>query len=269
MNFSEIHIRNLFEISRIVYNNPTPAELCSLLATRVCPTGEVSKVYLGTLRTDGFFRHVASFGYSLDSGIESLEVPLDSRRPIPDAYKKSTVVITKPESVKAEFPDFVQTDLNAPWSAIVAVPMYGGGYIFVFRLQGKVEDLQFAEVYFGAIRSLLSHYRFEEHLHPCGPTRNRSTKMPIVDSHKRELFGKELTVRQRTIFNLILEGFTNSSIAEQLSYSESLIRQETVVIYAKLGVSGRKELLPEEEKSNPEESSADSRKLARASIAIG
>lgn len=269
MDFSESHIRNLFEISRIVYNNPAPAELCSLLATRVCPSGEVSKVYLGSLRGDGFFRTISSFGYSIDSGVENYEIPLDSKRPIPKAYKNSKIVITKPEVVLSEFPDFVQTDLNAPWSAIVAVPMYGGGYIFVFRLQGKVEDLQFAEVYFGAIRSLLSHYRFEDHLHPCGPTRNRSTKMPIVDSHKRELFGKELTVRQRTIFNLILEGFTNSSIAEQLSYSESLIRQETVVIYAKLGVSGRKELLPEEEKSIPEESSADSRKLTRASIAIG
>ena len=257
MNFSEIHIRNLFEISRIVYNNPTPVELCSLLATRVCPTGEVSKVYLGTLRTDGFFRHVASFGYSLDSGIESLEVPLESRRPIPVAYKKSKVVITKPESVKAEFPDFIATDIRAPWSAIVVVPMYGGGYIFVFRLQGAIEDLEFAGLYFDAIRSILSHYRFEENIEECASTCRHKGKLPVSDPSKSELLGKELTTRQKTILSLIVQGMTNSSIADQLSYSESLIRQETVVIYAKLGVSGRKELIQE-----------DSSKFNRLSMAI-
>ena len=267
MDFSESHIRNLFEISRIVYNNPAPAELCSLLATRVCPTGEVSKVYLGSLRGDGFFRTITSFGYSIDSGVENYEIPIDSKRPIPEAYKKSKIVITKPEVVLSDYPDFVATDLRAPWSAIVAVPMYGGGYIFVFRLQGRIEDFQFAEIYFEAIRSILSHYRFEEHLQDCASTCAHRGKMPITDSTKSELFGKDLTKRQETILALIRLGHTNASIAEQLSYSESLIRQETVVIYAKLGVTGRRELLPEE-KSVVDESSEDSRKLTRASIAI-
>lgn len=268
MNFSESHIRNLFEISRIVYNSPAPAELCSLLATRVCPTGEVSKIYLGSLRADGYFRTIASFGYSIDSGVEKYEIPLDSKRPIPEAYKKSRIVITRPDVVTSEYPDFVATDLRAPWSAIVAAPMYGGGYVFVFRLQGAIEDFSLAEVYFDAIRSILSHYRFEEHLQDLDSSRAQRTKMPVMESSKSELFGKKLTSRQETILNLILEGLTNSSIAEKLSYSESLIRQETVVIYAKLGVTGRKELLLEEEKGDSDKSKEDSRKFTRTSVAI-
>lgn len=257
MNFSESHIRNLFEISRIVYNNPVPAELCSLLATRVCPTGEVSKVYLGSLGGDGLFRTIASFGYSIDSGVENYEIPIDSKRPVPEAYRKSKIVITRPETVLSEYPDFVATDLRAPWSAIVAVPMYGGGYIFVFRLQGKIEDFKFAEIYFDAIGSVLSHYRFEENIKDCASTCIHRGKLPVWDSSKRELFGKELTSRQKTILSLIVRGMTNSAIADQLSYSESLIRQESVVIYAKLGVSGRKELIQE-----------DSSKFNRSSMAI-
>lgn len=44
---------------------------------------------------------------------------------------------------------------------------------------------------------------------------------------------------------MIKEQKTNAAIASELGYSESLIRQETIIIYRKLGVSGRKDLLPE------------------------
>ncbi len=58
----------------------------------------------------------------------------------------------------------------------------------------------------------------------------------------------ELTERESQIEAFIKEGLTNAQIADQLGYSESLIRQETVSIYRKLGISGRKELLAEKMK---------------------
>lgn len=50
-----------------------------------------------------------------------------------------------------------------------------------------------------------------------------------------------LSERQNVILRLISEGRTNGDIAEILGYSESLIRQETIRIYAFLGCSGRQE----------------------------
>jgi DNA-binding NarL/FixJ family response regulator len=41
---------------------------------------------------------------------------------------------------------------------------------------------------------------------------------------------------------LIQEGKTNRTIALSMGYSESLIRQETMVIYRKLGIEGRRDL---------------------------
>jgi DNA-binding CsgD family transcriptional regulator len=55
----------------------------------------------------------------------------------------------------------------------------------------------------------------------------------IVQSH--------LTERQEVILRLISEGRTNADIAQLLGYSESLIRQETIRIYAHLGCDGRQE----------------------------
>ena len=69
----------------------------------------------------------------------------------------------------------------------------------------------------------------------------------------------ELTERQQLILKLIAEGRTNRDISEILGYSESLIRQETIRIYAHLGCSGRNEAariyktrlaLPQEESAN-------------------
>lgn len=54
-------------------------------------------------------------------------------------------------------------------------------------------------------------------------------------------YREPLSERQNLILKLISEGRTNAAIADVLGYSESLIRQETIRIYAKLGCSGRNE----------------------------
>ena len=53
---------------------------------------------------------------------------------------------------------------------------------------------------------------------------------------------KNLTLRQQRIVALIKDGETNSTIARILGYSESLIKQETIAIFRKLGISNRYEL---------------------------
>ena len=65
---------------------------------------------------------------------------------------------------------------------------------------------------------------------------------PLPTMQPKEKFGEKLTARQETIFEQIKLAKTNMQIALALGYSESLIRQETMTIYKKLGVSGRKEI---------------------------
>jgi DNA-binding CsgD family transcriptional regulator len=49
-----------------------------------------------------------------------------------------------------------------------------------------------------------------------------------------------LSNRQHKIVTMISEGRTNNQIAQELGYSQSTIRQETIKIYEILGVAGRK-----------------------------
>jgi DNA-binding NarL/FixJ family response regulator len=53
----------------------------------------------------------------------------------------------------------------------------------------------------------------------------------------------ELTQRQALIKNLMEKGYTNVAIANEIGFSESLVKQETMTIYSLLNISGRKELL--------------------------
>jgi DNA-binding NarL/FixJ family response regulator len=69
--------------------------------------------------------------------------------------------------------------------------------------------------------------------------------MGYLSGSKNQMGDVALTSRQWIILGAIRRGLTNSMIASELEFSESLIRQETVQIYRKMGVNGRKELLSE------------------------
>jgi len=50
-----------------------------------------------------------------------------------------------------------------------------------------------------------------------------------------------LTPRQRKILEMLIAKKTNKEIADELIYSVSTIKQETIAIYEKLGLRGRED----------------------------
>jgi DNA-binding NarL/FixJ family response regulator len=59
---------------------------------------------------------------------------------------------------------------------------------------------------------------------------------PVIDSNL-----SKLTPRQRKILEMLIETKTNQEIADELIYSVSTIKQETIAIYEKLGLRGRED----------------------------
>jgi len=51
----------------------------------------------------------------------------------------------------------------------------------------------------------------------------------------------QLTPRQKKILEMLIEKKTNKEIADELIYSVSTIKQETIAIYEKLGLRGRED----------------------------
>ena len=68
------------------------------------------------------------------------------------------------------------------------------------------------------------------------------SKIGKVSLEIGDLYGKPLTARQEEILKMIRAGETNDEIAEKIGYSASLVKQETMLIYSKLGISGRRDL---------------------------
>ena len=75
---------------------------------------------------------------------------------------------------------------------------------------------------------------------------NSKNDSPIPE-YKRSVDRKRTSIdmsnRQKVILEMLSKGATNSEIALEIGYSESLVRQETIEIYRILGVSGRRELI--------------------------
>ena len=245
MNFSDRQIHNLFEIARIVYLGPEPSELCTQLATRICPQGELAKVYLAKLNHDGLFRTVAAFGYAKESKIHEYQVGLVRTVPLSDAYLRSEVLILNKDELPIKYPTFQTLDQRSPWESLAVTPTASGGYVFVFRLQVPLVISKATQTYFEAIGKILSFYR-RENVQPVAMPIENSVPTSLNDASRQDEFkDRPLTKRQRTILALIQEGLTNSQIAEEIGYSESLVRQETILIYSKLGVRGRVDLRAE------------------------
>jgi DNA-binding NarL/FixJ family response regulator len=59
------------------------------------------------------------------------------------------------------------------------------------------------------------------------------------------------------IKKLMENGYTNIAISNEIGYSESLVKQETMAIFSILKVSGRKELLNSSETHEIEDSDQD------------
>ena len=245
MSFTDRQVKNLFEILKIVYLSPEPNELCALLATRVCPEGELAKVYLAKLEQDGYFRGLASFGYSKESRIHEYKVGLVRDVPMPDAYLRSEVIAFNKDELPTRYPNFQTLDQRSPWESLAITPTLGGGLVFVFRLQVALAKGKFTQLYFEAIANILSFYRKDSH--PLSLAINGKKKLEVQTNptDDDELRNRPLTKRQRTILALIQEGLTNSQIAGSIGYSESLVRQETILIYSKMGVRGRVDLRAE------------------------
>lgn len=240
MFFPDPHGELFFSLANFLLRKPIPEELCEFLAMYVCPTGELARVYLGRLDNDAVIRTESAFGYSTESNVMSITTPLELDRPMPESLRKNRILLFSKEEVLYRYRNYEPLDSKATWSSMVTVPI-ASNYVFLFRLQCTMDQKDYAHLYFKVIGALLSFYDVD-----AGRKRQISHQSTFLALHKpvsQVSKGTPLTERQVLVLDLVKKGNTNRQIAEVLGYSESLIRQETIIIYRKLGIEGRRELI--------------------------
>jgi DNA-binding CsgD family transcriptional regulator len=227
--------RELKNLVRFLESKPDFADLAIYLGTNACLSGELSKVYIGKIEEDAQISSVATFGYKSDELEPISNFDLDSQKPICTVARKNVIVSrNNDESFYIEFPDAVK--FSDPWKSIVCIP-FGPRYVATLALQVPLENDENHDDYYETISLIIKMY----------VSIQITSKGKDTNSiHSSELLGKPLTKRQELIYSYMQKGMVNREIAETISYSESLVRQETIIIFSKLGIVGRKEIMSPE-----------------------
>ncbi len=125
-------------------------------------------------------------------------------------------------------------NLSLDWEAVMAWPMLPFGVGFAMLDRVPTLDEQF-EHYLRLTGAVIALHLLRNESGPEIPEYQSVTAKKSVPT--------SLSNRQKVILEMLSKGATNSEIATEIGYSESLVRQETIEIYRILGVSGRKELI--------------------------
>lgn len=116
------------------------------------------------------------------------------------------------------------------WITGIAIPIYPIGGMAMYSSINI--DLNSEEIiFFVAVGALLGLYasRLPAELVEVAISAKQKLNLPQIP----------LSARQLVIAGMLERGFNNAQIGAEIGYSESLVRQETVVIYRKLQVTGR------------------------------
>lgn len=243
------YVRKISNLTTFLYEtDPTADSIARFLALDTFAPFEPTALLLGLLQADGSINVVGNFGISEAVQTEVLAIAKRPVNPFSQAMQKDKVLgFGSLEELFSDSLDKKKVDSqlsDLKYSLAWPIHYLGAGIIF-FKEENTLDSLD--ELFFRAIGGMLALHHtytttlsdFTEGTSPSRPpgTPTEWVPRPLVSERK------ELTSRQRIILAELMHGKTNITIALELNFSTSLIRQETMEIYRKMGVSGRQELL--------------------------
>ena len=229
----------LAEVEKVIrflmFSGISNADLCKFLVLETFAHGKTSAIYAAEITEDGFIAPFGSFGVPAQSLVSWGNIPLSVHAPLTDAVKNDKVILLKREESKERYPILADYDgIPEEWESYLVCPVLPYGLIALTLDSTPKLDRQY-ELFLRTIGAItLQHFNRHQNRFENGNNyhRNRGIKKSGA-----------LTDRQKVILQLLETGLSNPAIAEQIGYSESLVRQETIAIYSTLNVSGRKQLI--------------------------
>ena len=211
------------------------SDLCKFLALETFAYLNVSSIYTAEITDDGYIAPVATFGIynQVLSGWGNISLSIEA--PCSDAIKKDQLLLFTKADMLEKYPNLAYyKDFPQKWESYLVCPVLPHGLIAMTLDTNPKIDQNF-ELLLRTVGSITMHH-FNCCQHKRGNVKNR-----YRDNSNKKLGG--LTERQVAIKHLIEKGLTNPAIAQEIGYSESLVRSETMAIYSALNISGRKELI--------------------------
>ncbi len=230
-------LQKLEEVSRyMVVNDSSADEVCRFLNFQVFNYLESRAIYFAELTNDGCLQPVGNFGFAKGVVDTWGAFPLTFDIPMTAAVRQDSLIHVKSsEDLYKKYPVMKQVEkIDHDWTSILAIPVHAFGvYTITSFKQPELDEVH--ERFLRTVGQLACVALMKQRLLNRIGSRGARINAPTQKG--------QLTQRQEQIKKLILRGLTNTEIAQEIGYSDSLVRQETMAIYASLNVSGRKELL--------------------------
>jgi DNA-binding CsgD family transcriptional regulator len=219
------HLNSLLSITQLLAVKPSLDDLTSFLSLKHCPSGEVSRVYVAKILDAENLRIEAAHGFEPENCYIGKVFPLEIGRPSGRAILENNLIfeVNKPEYY-VKYPAIKNSPIPYPWSSQVSIPINHQYFMQCGRYAPMIEG---DELFYQNLQSLMQIY---------------FNKIGKVSTEIGDLYGKPLTKRQSEILDLMQSGKTNEEIAAKIGFSASLVKQETMLIFSKLGISGRRDL---------------------------
>jgi DNA-binding CsgD family transcriptional regulator len=187
-------------------------------------------VFIAELNPGGTIHPVNTFGFTQEQIDSWRESSAEERIPTADALRNNSFVwLADKDDWYRDYPDLAEYAVAVAETFICWPIHIRGAYMSVIGVAfNKVllpdpELKNFFEIVSGLMGMQISAKR-------------RGVNAADPDASIWNL----LSNRQYKIVRLMVQGQTNNQIADELGYSQSTIRQETIKIYETLGVAGRK-----------------------------
>jgi DNA-binding CsgD family transcriptional regulator len=230
-----MYIEEISQLTNFISISKRSADdLCKYLVVNTLRNFSPRAIYVGQIDNEGNLVLKASFGFITGYLEQFRKLPLNVNIPVIKAVRTDEIIhIESREDFFHDYPEVTSLGtIDDDWSSAFAVPIQStGAYFLVLRKNSTIDAS--AKCFLTAIANLIAL--------------SLNDTVPVLKS-KADHFseGKALTPRQEIIKGLLAKGYTNAHIAKEIGYSESLVRQETIAIYAALRISGRDELIKAE-----------------------
>ena len=221
------YLDKLLILTQFLATKPTLAQLVTFISLHHCPSGELSSVYFAKIKNDKSLFVEAAHGFQEDAFVQTgVEFALESTRPSGRSIIENQILFDEVnEEYDIKYPAY-PGNITYPWRTKVSMPINSNYFLQISRyVPFGDQDIPFykniqslMQIYFGGIGK--------------------------VSKSIGDLGGKPLTSRQNDILKHMQDGKTNDEIAKLIGFSASLVKQESMLIFSKLGISGRKEINP-------------------------
>jgi len=222
-------------IRYIMKPGKSQSDLGKFLVLETFASIHASSIYSAEITDDGYIAPIATFGIPKQVLPDWGNISFSVEAPCSDAIKKDQLLLFTKADILEKYPNLdYYKEFPQKWEYHLVCPILPHGLIALTLDTTPKMDDNF-EPLLRTVGSIMMHH------FNCCRNQQGDVKNLYRDNSNKKLVG--LTARQVAIKHLMEKGLTNPQIAQEIGYSESLVRSETMAIYSALNISGRKELI--------------------------